>query len=151
MKSWIVAFALLVAAAPGWWPAAVHAQTPAPAARAAPMEIKGAKTVDAEKIIALIDAKKDLVVIDNRRVEDFNAGHIEGAIRVLDTDLSEAKLAELAPQKGRPILFYCNGLACGRAAKAVQMAVGWGYQDVYYYALGMDEWKKLQLPLVTAH
>jgi rhodanese-related sulfurtransferase len=138
----------LLAASPA---APVLAQQAAPAAAAtAPMEIKGAKTVDADKVIALIDAQKTLVIIDNRRAEDFDAGHIEGAKRVLDTDLTAAKLAGMAPQKDRPLLFYCNGLACGRAAKAVEMALGWGYTNVHYYALGMDEWKKLQLPLATA-
>ena len=138
----------LLAASPA---APVLAQQAAPAVAAtAPMEIKGAKTVDADKVIALIDAQKTLVIIDNRRAEDFDAGHIEGAKRVLDTDLTAAKLAGMAPQKDRPLLFYCNGLACGRAAKAVEMALGWGYTNVHYYALGMDEWKKLQLPLATA-
>ena len=146
-----IAILAVVAALSGWSIATADAQAPAPAAaQAAPMEIKGAKTVDAEKIIDLIDAHKNLVIVDNRRAEDFDAGHIEGAVRVLDTDLSEARMSQLAPQKDRPLLFYCNGLNCGRAAKAVEMALGWGYQNVHYYALGMDEWKKLQLPLTTA-
>lgn len=136
----------LLAASPA---SRLAAQTAAPAA-VAPMEIAGAKTVDADKVISLIDAHKDLVIVDNRRAEDFDAGHIEGAVRILDTDLTAEKMAGLAPQKSRPLLFYCNGLTCGRAAKAVAMAVGWGYTNVSYYALGMDEWKKLQLPLATA-
>jgi rhodanese-related sulfurtransferase len=148
MRRWMSAFAFIGAALI----AAPHAfaQTPPAAQQQAPMQIKGATTVDAEKIIGLIDSTKNLVIIDNRRAEDFGAGHIEGAKRVLDTDLTEAKMAELAPTKDRPCLFYCNGLACGRAAKAAEMAVGWGYTKVYYYALGMDEWKKLGLPLTVA-
>ncbi|MGE0725030.1 MAG: rhodanese-like domain-containing protein [Alphaproteobacteria bacterium] len=128
----------------------VVAPAPSAAQTQAPMEIKGATTVDAEKVITLIDGTKNLVIIDNRRTEDYGAGHIEGAIRVLDTDLTEAKMAELVPTKDRPCLFYCNGLACGRAAKAAEKAVGWGYTKVHYYALGMDEWKKLGLPLTVA-
>jgi rhodanese-related sulfurtransferase len=46
------------------------------------------------------------------------------------------------------VLFYCNGVKCGRAAKAVEKAVTVGYTRVYYYALGMDEWKAEGLPLV---
>ena len=148
MRHWMSALAVIGAilvAAP-----AVNAQTPPAAAQTAPTTIKGATTVDAEKIITLIDSTKDLVIIDNRRPEDYGAGHLEGAIRVLDTDLTPAKLAELVPAKDRPCLFYCNGLACGRAAKAAEMAVGLGCTKVYYYALGMDEWKKLGLPLTIA-
>ncbi len=123
----------------------VSAQSASPQA---PMQITGAKTVDAKGVIALIEKHGDkLKIVDNRRAEDFEAGHIEGAVRVLDTDLTEEKMASLA-KKAEPVLFYCNGLACGRAAKAAEMSVKWGYTEVHYYALGMDEWKKLGLPLV---
>ncbi|MCC7271728.1 MAG: rhodanese-like domain-containing protein [Alphaproteobacteria bacterium] len=142
MLRWIPAAAMLVVALIG---------APVPAgAQTAPLEIAGATTVDADKVIALVEAEKDLVILDNRRQEDFNAGHIAGAIRILDTDLTEAKMASLVPSKTRPVLCYCNGVNCGRAAKAAQMAVGWGYTRIYYYALGMDEWKKLGLPLASA-
>lgn len=125
------------------------AQTPAQPD--APMEIKGTKTVNADMVISLVESEKGLVMLDNRRLEDYKAGHIEGAKRILDTDLTEAKMAELVPTKATPVLFYCNGLKCGRAAKAAEMAVNWGYSKIYYYALGMDEWKKQNLPLVTVN
>jgi rhodanese-related sulfurtransferase len=119
-----------------------------PAARAqAPMEIAGATTVDAAGIVRLVGEAPDVVILDNRRAEDFAAGYIEGAIRVLDTDLDEAVMARHAPSRATPVLFYCNGLACGRAANAARKAVGWGYTRVYYYALGMEEWRRLGMPL----
>jgi rhodanese-related sulfurtransferase len=120
-------------------------------AQDAPLEIKGATTVNADKVIGLIESNAKLIIIDNRRMEDFKAGHIENAKRILDTDLSVEKLAELVPQKTQPVLFYCNGVKCGRAAKAVELAVKEGYTTVYYYALGMDEWKAKGLPLSTVN
>lgn len=113
----------------------------------APMSITGATTVDAKAIIALMESKPDLVIIDNRRAEDYANGFIEGAVRVLDTDLTEAVLASHVKTKATPVLFYCNGVKCGRAAKATEMAVRWGYTQVHYYALGMEEWRALGLPL----
>ncbi|WP_019015130.1 rhodanese-like domain-containing protein [Elioraea tepidiphila] len=113
----------------------------------APMSIAGATTVDAKAIIALMESKPDLVIIDNRRAEDYANGFIEGAVRVLDTDLTEAVLASHVKTKATPVLFYCNGVKCGRAAKATEMAVRWGYTQVHYYALGMEEWRALGLPV----
>lgn len=113
----------------------------------APMSITGATTVDAKAIIALMESKPDLVIIDNRRAEDYANGFIEGAVRVLDTDLTEAVLASHVKTKATPVLFYCNGVKCGRAAKATEMAVRWGYTQVHYYALGMEEWRALGLPV----
>ena len=121
-----------------------------PALADAPMNIDGATTVDAEAIIDLIGGTADLVILDNRREADFAAGHIEGAIRLIDDDITGPDvLAGVIPSTDTPVLFYCNGLACGRAAAAVEMAVGWGYSNVHYYALGMQEWNDLGLPVVT--
>lgn len=116
----------------------------------APMEIPGATTVDAEGVIALIESTPDLVILDNRSVADYDAGHIEGAIRLIDTDINgAADLAAHVPSMDAPVLFYCNGLSCGRAANATEMAIDYGYTNVSYYALGMTEWRDLGLPLVT--
>jgi rhodanese-related sulfurtransferase len=115
----------------------------------APLEIKGAKTVNADAVIDLIERNPNLVILDNRSVADYEAGHIEGAVRLIDTDIvNEAALAKHLTSKETPVLFYCNGLKCGRAAKAAIKAVEWGYSKVHYYALGMEEWKQRSLPLV---
>lgn len=123
----------------------------APASAAdAPQTIAGATTVDANGVIDLIGAEAGLVILDNRREGDFAAGHIEGAVRLIDTDITGPEvLAEHVPSLDAPVLFYCNGLSCGRAAAAVEMAVGWGYTAVHYYALGMTEWNELGLPVAT--
>ena len=113
----------------------------------APMEISGAKTVDAKQIVDLITKAPNLIILDNRKPEDFSAGHIEGAKRLIDTDVTPESLAKNVPTKETPVLFYCNGVKCGRAAKAVETALKAGYKNVYYYALGMDEWNKLGLPV----
>ncbi len=111
-----------------------------PGARAdAPMSIAGATSVDAKSVIALTESKPDLVIIDNRRAQGYANGFIEGAVRVLDTDLTEAVLASHVKTKATHVLFYCNGAKCGRAATATEMAVRWGHARVHYYALGMEE------------
>ncbi|WP_029030883.1 rhodanese-like domain-containing protein [Salinarimonas rosea] len=115
----------------------------------APLEIEGATTLDADGVIELVTSTPSLVILDNRSQGDYDAGHIEGAVRLIDTDIaSEADIVAHAA-KDDPVLFYCNGLSCGRAANAVIKAVGYGYSDVYYYALGMEEWKERGLPLVS--
>jgi rhodanese-related sulfurtransferase len=122
---------------------------PPAAAADAPLAIDGATTVDADRLIALVQARSDLTIIDNRTAADYEAGHIEGALRLLDSDITdEAVLARMVTSKNAPVLFYCNGVKCGRAASATAKAVSWGYSKVYYYALGLAEWKERGLPLV---
>lgn len=116
----------------------------------APMTVKGATTVDSAGVVKLVETSGDLVVIDNRKEGDFKSGHIDGAIRLIDTDINgESDLAKVVPTKSTPVLFYCNGLKCGRAAAAAEKAIGYGYTRVYYYAQGMEEWKAKGMPLVT--
>jgi rhodanese-related sulfurtransferase len=117
-------------------------------AQDAPLEIAGAKTVNAQQIFELFAKIPNVVILDNRKEEDFAAGHIEGAVRLIDTDVTPESLAKHVKAKDTPVLFYCNGVKCGRAAKAAEKAVNLGYSKVYYYALGMDEWNAQKLPLV---
>jgi rhodanese-related sulfurtransferase len=120
------------------------------AAQDAPLTIAGAKTVDSKGVIDLISATAGIAVVDNRTKADFDSGHIEGAVNILDTDMAaESVLAGAVKAKATPVLFYCNGVKCGRAAKATAKAVQWGYTNVYYYALGIQDWKANQFPLVT--
>jgi rhodanese-related sulfurtransferase len=117
-------------------------------AQDAPLQIKGATTVNAKEIIDLITKNPDMVILDNRKAEDFAAGHIEGAVRLIDTDVTPESLAKAVKAKDVAVLFYCNGLKCGRAAKAAEKAIELGYSKVFYYALGMEEWNKQGLPVM---
>lgn len=131
---------------------ALFAVAAAPAAFAAdaPMTVKGATSVDAAGVVNLVETVNNLIVVDTRKEGDFKAGHIDGAIRLVDTDITGPEvLAAVVPAKDAPVLFYCNGIKCGRAAAAVEKAVGYGYSKVYYYVLGMEEWKAKGMPMVT--
>lgn len=136
MKLITALFALLVVALPAW-------------AEDAPMAIDGATTVDADGVIELIQNNGDLVILDSRKPQDYAAGHIEGAVRLINTDTTPEALAEHIPSKDTAVLIYCNGVKCGRAADSVQRALDAGYGNVYYYALGMTEWNDKGLPVVT--
>ncbi len=114
----------------------------------APLKIEGAAELDYEGVLDLIESRHDLVIVDNRPRADYDRGHIEGAVNILNTDLTAAVLSLYVADKHTPVLFYCRGLTCGRSASAVRAALDWGYTDVYYYALGMDDWRSQGMPAV---
>ncbi len=131
--------------------AALALNGPACHAEEAPREIEGATTLGSEGVVDLILKTAGIVIIDARRKADFDDGHIEGAINIPDTELtSEAVLAQAVTSKSTPVLFYCNGFKCGRAAHATTIAIQWNYSNVFYFAAGMEEWKANRLPLVTS-
>lgn len=113
----------------------------------APDNIPGATGVSAEKLVELAAVTPQLVVIDARRREEFEKGHIEGAVNLLDTDMTPAKLARLVARQDTPVLFYCNGERCLRSANAAKLALEWGYRKVYWFRGGWREWSDKRLPI----
>jgi len=122
------------------WPAAADKPV-------APAEIAGATNVTAEKLVEMVAAMPQLIIIDARRKEEFEKGHIEGAVNLLDTDMTQAKLAKLVPATDTPVLFYCNGERCLRSTNASKLAMGWGYRKVYWFRGGWNEWSEKNLPI----
>lgn len=113
----------------------------------APASVPGSQLVSAEQAIDLIGAQPNLLVIDSRRREEFDKGHVEGAINLLDTELTRQVLLKLAPSPDRPLLFYCNGERCLRSSNSARQALSWGYRKVYWFRGGWQEWIDKHLPV----
>lgn len=113
----------------------------------APETLDGARNLTAEQVVELIQSEPELVIIDARRREEHDKGHIEGAISIVDTDLTEEVLARHAPVKRQPLLFYCNGIRCLRSSNAALKAIGWQYSEVYWFRGGWNEWMEKELPV----
>ena len=113
-----------------------------------PPFIDGTTRVSAEELIALVEDEPDLVIVDSRKRSDFQQGYIEGAVSLPNTETDAATLAKLLPSKAHPVLFYCNGIMCGRSVKAAEIAIANGYTKIYWFRGGMEEWEAKGLPVV---
>ncbi len=116
------------------------------ASPAAPESVPGTTTVTAEELIGLAATMDDLVVIDARKPFDWNRGHIDGAVHIVNTEMTEEQLAAVA-RHDQPIVFYCNGPGCYRSGDASAKAVGWGWTRVYWFRGGTEEWTAKNFPL----
>ena len=59
------------------------------------------------------------VLIDVRSVDEFNSGHIEGAV-CLPLDRIQHDITGVVPDKATPVLLYCgSGARSGRACEIV--------------------------------
>ena len=115
----------------------------------APENIEDVTVVTAEEVIELILANPDLIVIDSRKKTEYQKGHIEGAINILNTQLKPEDLERVAPEKSTEILFYCNGTRCLRSADSIKKAKNWGYTNLIWFRGGWKEWTDKRLPVVT--
>ena len=115
----------------------------------APESIEGATIVSAEEMIDMLLTTPDLIVIDSRKKTEFIKGHIEGAINILNTELTQEALALIVTDKSTPLLFYCNGVRCLRSTDSITRASGWGYTNIFWFRGGWKELTEKRLPLVT--
>lgn len=113
-----------------------------------PPSIDGTTRVSAEDVIGLVGEMPDLIIIDARKSSDYQKGHIEGAVSLPNTETDADSLAKVIPAKDHPVLFYCNGVKCGRSVESARAAVSAGYSNIYWFRGGMEEWQAKAMPVV---
>ena len=83
-----------------------------------------------------MDSEKDRIILDVRSREEYDQGHIPGAILIPNTEI-EAKAADLLPDKDQLILVYCRS---GRRSKlAAQSLADLGYTNIREFG-GILDW-----------
>jgi rhodanese-related sulfurtransferase len=122
------------------------ASTPEPSASPAP-DASGIRVVSASEAAATIaEAPENLVILDVRTQEEFDEGHIEGAV-MLDfyrEDFAQ-ELAKFDPEV--PYVLYCRSGNRSSGARAIMADLG--FQSVEDIDGGIVGWQEAGLPVVT--
>ena len=93
--------------------------------------------ISGEEAKRLMDTETDFIIVDARTEEEFNEGHIEGAILIPEYEISERAEKEL-PNKEQLILVYCRS---GRRSKIASQALAdLGYTNVKEFG-GIIDWQ----------
>ena len=111
---------------------AAAAATPAPTATAT-VEYKKISAADAK---ARMDSGDTIVILDVRTKEEYDAGHIAGAILVPNETIVD-KQPELLPDLDAEILVYCR--SGNRSAQAAKKLIAIGYTNVVDFG-GIIDW-----------
>ncbi len=82
-------------------------------------------------------------LLDVRSEEEFAAGHLEGAVLVPVTQLSE-RLGELPEDLSTPMIVYCAAGTRGNFALALLKLAG--YENVRNMSGGFNAWKEAGFP-----
>jgi rhodanese-related sulfurtransferase len=95
------------------------------------------KQITGAQAKALMDSETNYIIIDARTQSEYDAGHIEGAILMPETEVAKRAEIEL-PDKDQLILVYCRS---GRRSKiAAQALVDLGYTNVKEFG-GIIDWE----------
>lgn len=95
---------------------------------------------------ALLAAPEPPLLLDVREQEEWQEGHLPGAIHVPRGNL-ESRVETLVPDRGREIVVYCAGGA--RSAFAAKSLAELGYERVQSMAGGFADWKRNGFAYVT--
>lgn len=116
----------------------------------------GYDVITASELKAMIDAKKDMVIVDTMPYEDsYKKSHLPGAkqflfpIPLMDkwnkaetNDKTEEDFAVLlGPDKNKTIIIYCGFVKCTRSHNGAIWAKRLGYKNVYRFPGGIFAWK----------
>lgn len=107
------------------------------------------KTITTNELVEMIDSKaRNYLIIDARNPEEYEDVHIPDAINIPDKKFD--KYVGLLPgKKDVQLVFYCNGVKCGKSKRAAKKAMDLEYMNVFVYAEGMPVWEEFGLPKVT--
>ena len=102
---------------------------------------KGEKTmyqqITQEEAKKIMDSGEEYILLDVREQEEFDEGHIPGAILIPYTEI-ENKAEAMLPDKEAQILVYCRS---GRRSKiASESLVDLGYTNVKEFG-GINDWQ----------
>ncbi len=116
---------------------------------------EGGVSLAPSEAMTVIQGKPDVMVIDVRSRDEYDQGHIQGALLIpyvqfepnlanntVYPDINHAR----TPRKDQPVILYCQVGNRSRAA-AIRM-LGLGYTDVHHIADGVQGWQQAGLPLV---
>jgi molybdopterin/thiamine biosynthesis adenylyltransferase/rhodanese-related sulfurtransferase len=99
--------------------------------------------VDAQTARELLDGSEPPLLVDVRRRDEWDEGHIPGAIHIPRGSL-ESRIEKAAPDREQPVVVYCS--AGERSAFAARTLGELGYEDVTSLAGGFTDWKRNGFP-----
>ncbi|SHG79935.1 rhodanese-like domain-containing protein [Streptoalloteichus hindustanus] len=107
------------------------------------------------EIQAGIDAG-NIVVVDTMPVSYYEREHLPTAVNIpgFPYEQAAAFTTELAPKvvpdKSATLVVYCANVACRNSELVGQRLLQMGYQSVYKYREGIEDWVSAGLPTVKA-
>ena len=106
-----------------------------------PEMIAGVNTVTAEEVIESLTSDSPPILVDARIRKDRDYGYIETSISLPDIETNCTTLKNINVDKKKHIMFYCNGVQCGRSVVSIKVARSCGYHNLSWFRGGFAEWK----------
>lgn len=93
---------------------------------------------------AEMQSQQKAIIIDVRENDEWNTGHIAGAIHIPLGDIQN-RIIELAKYQNQPVITQCRSGA--RSAKAADILSKAGFNNVHNMDGGLNAWQKADLQI----
>ncbi len=106
------------------------------------------------RLISMVQAyelyKDNIMFVDARDPEEYEDGHIAGAVNLPLFHLNEYDSILTAMDKSEPIVTYCEGSDCDMSIRLGNELFSKGFKKVFVFFGGWEEWKDANYPVVTS-
>ena len=92
--------------------------------------------ITAEDAKEIMDSEEGYIILDVRTQEEYDQGHIPGAVLIPNTEI-EARAEAILADKDQLILVYCR--SGNRSKKAAEILVELGYTNIKEFG-GIIDW-----------
>lgn len=93
--------------------------------------------ITAEEAKSMMEEQADAVVLDVREQDEYDGGHIPGAVLLPVSTINEDTAAAFIPEKDTAVLVYCR--SGNRSKTASQALADLGYTQIYEFG-GIRDW-----------
>ena len=101
------------------------------------MEKNTYQQISQDKAKQMMEEQEDAIVLDVREKEEYETGHIPGAVLLPLGTIDEDSAALVIPKKASVVLVYCRS---GRRSKQASQALAeLGYTQIYEFG-GINDW-----------
>jgi rhodanese-related sulfurtransferase len=111
------------------------------------MQDQKLKFVSKEKILEMLENKKDIKLVEVLSPKNFAEGHLPNAINIPAEDI-EQKADSLLPDKAQMVVVYCSSFTCTASTSVARKLQSLGYTNVLDFKGGKADWQAADLPLL---
>ncbi|MHC1697939.1 MAG: rhodanese-like domain-containing protein [Geobacteraceae bacterium] len=104
--------------------------------------------ISTEQLKQFVDQKETMTLIDARTPAEYREAHISGSVNIPEKEFEETK-QHLPAEKDSLLVFYCNGVKCGKSKKVARLVRPLGYTNILIYSEGIPVWEERNFQLET--
>lgn len=105
------------------------------------------ETINRDELKKRMDSGENLAIIDVLAPEYYKKFHLPGAINVPLGNDFEQQIQNIVSDKNQPVVVYCANKQCPASSKAAKKMEDLGYEKVYDYEDGKEDWQAAGLPV----